>query len=161
MLFTFSFINSNDFNIMRNYHYALLLFNLLPIYPLDGSKLINLLSSKFISYKSSHKLMLYISVIALLISIFICIIYIPLNINLYLICFLLIYKIIEEIKKHPLIINKFILERFLYKFNFKKRKIINGNNIYKMQRDYTHIFKINKKFITEKAILNKLFSKYH
>ena len=39
----FPIINSYAF---MNYHYALLFFNLLPIYPLDGAKLLNLLFNK-------------------------------------------------------------------------------------------------------------------
>ena len=41
-------------NLITNYHYSLLLFNLLPIIPLDGSKLLNIILNKLFSFKYSH-----------------------------------------------------------------------------------------------------------
>ena len=44
-----TFYNSYTF---MNYHYSLLFFNLLPIYPLDGAKLLNLLFNKILPFTS-------------------------------------------------------------------------------------------------------------
>ena len=49
------------------YHYGILFFNLLPIIPLDGSKILNLGLSKYLNLKLSNKLNVFISVITILI----------------------------------------------------------------------------------------------
>ena len=60
IVFTIFFIN--DRNIV-NYSNLILMFNLLPIYPLDGSKLLNIILNKLISFKKSHLITIYISFI--------------------------------------------------------------------------------------------------
>src|SRR5690554_6158762 len=52
--------------ILTNYHYALLIFNLFPIIPLDGSKLINIIISKVLPFKPSHLIGIYISFVVFL-----------------------------------------------------------------------------------------------
>ena len=54
-------------------------------------------------------------------------------------------------------INKFYLERYLYKLKFKKIKII--KNINKMKKDYRHLFNINNKYIKEEDFLRNMFDK--
>ena len=48
-------------NIIIVYHYSILIFNLLPIYPLDGGKLVNLFLSSVFSFKISYYLSIAIS----------------------------------------------------------------------------------------------------
>ena len=52
---------------------------------------------------------------------------------------------------------KFLLERYLYNFKFKRHKYIKDVN--KMKRDYKHYFVINKRIIEEKTYLNNYFEK--
>ena len=54
-------IMPNRKEIINIYHYSILSFNLLPIYPLDGGKLLKLLFNKFINYKNSLKLIINLS----------------------------------------------------------------------------------------------------
>lgn len=147
-----------EFNIIVNYHYSLLLFNMLPIFPLDGSKLVNIILSKFVSFKRSHLLMIYISYITLLIFL-LSIKYIGLSINMCLLLFLLLSKLIVESKNHNLIFNRFLLERYLYDFNFKKVKLIVGEKVSRIMKDMRHIFIINDLEVTEKQLLKKRFKK--
>ena len=51
----------NYHNLIRVYHYTILTFNLLPIYPLDGGKLLNILFSFNLSFKKSLNITIYIS----------------------------------------------------------------------------------------------------
>jgi stage IV sporulation protein FB len=152
-----SLINYNTFNIVINYYYSLLLFNLLPIFPLDGSKLMNIILSKFISFKKSHMIMIYISYTFLIISI-ISFKYISISVNIYLLLGILAVKTINESKKHNDIYNKFLLERYLHDFYFKTTKIIEGSKIYKMMRDKKHLFIIDNKQVTEKEMLKKRYN---
>lgn len=142
--------------IIALYNYSLLIFNMLPIYPLDGYKFINLLFNKFFSFKFSHLFSIIISLICILILLFITIFYRP-NFIMILALILLFYKNIKEFIDHNLVFNKFLLERYLYNICFKKSMIIESNNLSKMKRDYRHLFHFNKKYETEKEILNKRF----
>lgn len=156
ILHNFYYISDNLFFAFQKYHYSILLFNLLPIYPLDGIKIINLLFSKIFPYKFSHLLSLIISYIFIVIFI----IYSfknSLSMNTLLIISLLISKLIEERKNHKYYFNKFVFERYLYNFNFKSIKIINNNKIKKMYRDKKHVFKVNKDYVTEKNMLKNKF----
>lgn len=157
IIFYFLYIKIFGFNsIIYNYHYALLLFNLLPIFPLDGFKLLNLLFNKLFSFKMSHFITIIISFITIFFVFFVMYI---LNFNfifLLAIIFLLI-KNIREFMNHNLIFNKFLLERYLYKLNLKRTKVIESNDFKKMKREYKHIFHYNNKYETEKTFLIKKF----
>ena len=138
-------------NLVFNYYnIAILLFNLLPIYPLDGSKIFNVLFNLFFSYKLSHIL----SIILSFIFIILIILY---KIDLSLILIFIIVELFKEIIKHKYYFNKFLLERYLYDFNYKKHKVI--KNINSMKKQTKHIFNINNKFYTEKEIIRKVFDK--
>ena len=142
-------------NINIYYNLIIIIFNILPIYPLDGSKILNLLFNKISNFKLSYILTIYISIFMLILII----IYLVLNKDIIFLIIIipLIINVIKEYKIKNIIINKFYLERYLYILKFKKRKII--NNITKMKRDYIHIIKKNNKYITEKEILKNMFDK--
>jgi stage IV sporulation protein FB len=144
--------------MITNYHYAILLFNLLPIFPLDGSKIINLSLNKILPFKLSHKISLYISYIGLFFLLYMTR-YINFNTNFYLLLVLLLTKIIEEGKNHESIFNKFLLERYLYDFHFSKLKIIKGKLLDKMMHSKNHLFKIDEKLKTEKEVLKTRYQK--
>ena len=132
-----------------------LIFNLMPIYPLDGSKILNLGLCKILPYKISHKISIYFSYLILLIYI-LYIMYNP-NLILFIAIIFLFFKVIVEHKKHKYIYNKFLFERYLYNLNFNKiKKINNINNFY---RDNKHIVKFNNQYVSEKNILKNLFDK--
>lgn len=137
----------------RKLNLIILIFNLLPIIPLDGAKIVNILFNLFVSFKKSHILTIYFSLIIFLFLIFIS----KFNLLLLLILFFLLLEIIKEYYKHEYYFNKFLLERYLNKFNFKKTKTI--KNINNMHKDCKHIFKLNNNYYTEYEILKKMFDK--
>ena len=59
------------YNLFTLYNTNILIFNLLPIHPLDGSKILNLLLSKIIPYDLTNKLNIIVSIIALITIIYI------------------------------------------------------------------------------------------
>ena len=144
------FFSFNSNSLILKYHYFLLVFNLLPIVPLDGSKIFNILLNYIFPFKLSHILTLILSFLLVIFLMFI-----KFNLILVLIFIFLIIKIIEEYLNHKNIFNKFLMERYLYKFNFKKRKIIKKEET--MFRDYKHLFYIKNKYQTESEILQKRF----
>ncbi len=141
--------------MLMNYHYAILIFNMLPIIPLDGSKLVNIICNKFVSFKSSHLITIYLSIVVFTVAL----LYNITNLIIVLVLFFLFIKIITEYKEHKYIFNKFLFERYLYKIKFKKTKIIKQINLSKMYRDYRHLFKTNNYFRKEEEILAKRFDK--
>lgn len=156
IVFYFLIVTLFGYNeLLAKYHYSLLLFNLLPIFPLDGSKLIHLFFDKVFAFKKSHLLNIIVSIITLIICVFF--VFLKFNLIFLLLFFLLIIKVINEFKWHNEIFNKFLMERYLYNFKFKKTYIINDNKIKKMKRDYKHLFFDDNKYITEREVLKKKF----
>lgn len=135
------------------YHYSILSFNLLPIYPLDGGKLLKLLFNKIFSYKYSLKLIINLSYLILLIILLIS----KKNINLVVMTSLLLILITKEKNKIDYIYNKYLLERYLNNYKFKNTKIINNiNNLY---RDNNHIINKDNNYYLEKEYLEKIYKK--
>lgn len=141
-----------DNSLFFNYNITILLFNLLPIYPLDGSRIMNVIFNYLFPYKKSHALSLVLSYI-----IFLTILILSVKKGiLFLIVLLLIFiELLRETKKHNYYFNRFLLERYLYNFKFKKSKTI--NNYCQMKKQTKHIFKIGKKYYTERDFIRKRF----
>ena len=118
--------------ILVTYSNILLLFNLLPIYPLDGSKLLNLFLNLFFSFKRSHLFSIYFSFVVI---IFVFIKY-DFSLMLVLIFLFVFFKVLDEFRNHNIIFNRFLLERYTKDFKFKKNKVIKSNDLKKMKRDF-------------------------
>lgn len=145
-------INKNY--LFTPYHYSLLLFNIIPIYPLDGSKILNILLNKIFPFKFSYLMTLFLS-ISFIIILLIYIIINKLNLFLILALIFLINKVINEFINIKYIFNKFLLERYLYHIQYSKVKKV--TNIKQFYREKTHLIKNNNKYIKENEILNKMF----
>lgn len=147
------FMFFKDNYVFSLYNKIILIFNLMPIIPLDGSKILNILLNKFISFKSSHFMTLIISFLFIIIVILKC----NLSLITILILFFILKEVIISLKKHRYYVNKFILEKYLYKKAYKNKKII--NNIYYMKKQTNHIIKCKNRYYLEDEILNKMFDK--
>lgn len=134
---------------LYNYHLYMFIFNLLPIIPLDGSKILNILLNKLFSYKKSN-LFLSITSILFLIGFIICF---KNNYSYYFVISFLIYEIINFIKQRNFMFYRFVYEKYLYRNNYKKTILI--NNINKMKRNKKHLIKNKNKYITEKEYIKK------
>lgn len=146
-------ILTNYISIVKGYHYGILLFNLLPIYPLDGGKLLNLFLAKQLSFKRSLKLTLFISYIAIVLLLFIN--FQNVGLNLMAITIFLLWKTTKEYQQINYLYNKFLLERYLNNYHFKNCKMI--NDISKFYRDRRHIIKEKGKYYLEKDSLEKIY----
>lgn len=136
LLNKYYFISDYFFNIIKNYNYSIILFNLIPIIPLDGSKILNIILNKLFNFRKSYIILNIISIILLIIFIF------KSNISLIIVILFLIYKIYLNIKNKEFIFNRFALEKYLYPDDYKDIYII--NNIKDMKRNKKHI--INNMF---------------
>jgi len=136
------------------YHNFILLFNLLPIYPLDGSKLLFLVLNKLVSYYYSYIIIYVISFITIFI-----IIVTNHDLISVLIFSYIIYDLIRYINCLDSIMFKFYYERYKMDIKYNKIKIINGNKLKKIYKERINYFKIGDKYYSECIILRKTFDK--
>ena len=149
-LIIYLFYGMNDF-----IYYSLIIlgFNLLPIFPLDGSKILNLFFNKVTGFKTSHLLLIMVSIL----SIFDLLWHASFSLIFILIILFLIIRIFSEVKDHESLFNRFLLERYLKKYHFSKILKINSMDMRGMKRDYGHLFFDGKKYISEEYRLKKRF----
>ena len=136
------------------YHYGILFFNLLPIYPLDGGKLTQLILSLFMPYKKSLHTTILISYIVILIYLIVNIT--SIKINGIIISIFLIHKVYIEQNNICFIYEKFLLERYLNNYKFKQSKIIvDEKSFYKNKR---HLIRKENKYLLEKEYLTQKYN---
>lgn len=141
-------ITKNDLVLFFNK--IILILNLIPIIPLDGSKIIESVLFKIYPYYKALKISEIISII----TIFIVTIYNVFKFNL-LILIWIILLIIENLKNYKLIKYKFYIflkERYDNYYSLPYL-YINGINIKNIKKDYKTIFKNNNNYILERDLI--------
>ena len=142
----------STYKMFNMYNTSIILFNLLPIVPMDGSKLLVNVLSKYLSYRVSYVLMIVISItVSLLFFIYnVCV-----GINDLVIYGFLLFQIVKVIKEYRFVINKFYLERIIYDNYYDE--IINGEiRVRDMKIGKYYYFYKNGRYYSEKKYL-KLF----
>lgn len=94
------------------YNLLILLFNLLPIWPLDGGKLAQSLLSYFLPYKQAISVSLFISLISLIGYIILLILLYPLYFSLWIIAIFLLMAQWFEYKQIPYQFFRFMLNKY-------------------------------------------------
>lgn len=156
-LIIINFLRDSSIILFKSYHYTILFFNLLPIYPLDGGKLLNALINYYVPFKKSFHLIIIISFSIILLGIsYFYISKINLSLSFLLVIITVICKLTSEACKEKYYYNKFLLERYLNKYSFKKVRII--NNLDQMYRDCKHVFFKRGKNYSEKEVLMQKFT---
>ena len=141
--------------IVSPYHIGILVFNLLPIYPLDGGKLFNLGINVFIPFRKSFQISIVISYVIAVVILFM---NHHLSINMILTYVFLLFLIRKEEMRIPFYYHKFLLERFLYSIPFSKKKLIfHSHSFY---RYYYNILKDGEKQVGEKEFLYKKYGNF-
>ena len=154
--FQIGLITNLTFNLFLTYNTGILIFNLLPIRPLDGGEIINLLIEKKCSFIQAHGFSIIISLISL--GIFL-IVNLQYSLNNYLIIGYLIVKLNEIIKRKNYTFHKFLLERFLYTLPYKKIEHDDDFNPQVLKKDTLHFFKKDNRYYHEREILAKKFDR--
>lgn len=149
-------IDNNTYNLFKEYNLYIIIFNLIPLIPLDGNKILKIILSKFLPYKITLKITNIIGIITLIIFI---IINIKLKINDLTIIIFLIIKIIEQIKNTKYILNKFYLERIIYD-NYYDGIINNKKEIKDIRINKYYYFLKNNKYINEKEYIKEKLNKH-
>lgn len=152
MIFFILIKDKIDYKYFDVINYFILIFNLIPIYPLDGSKILNILFNIITSFKNSILLTIIISYISIIILM---IMFARINKLVLLVLTFLLIEVNKLYKEREYIFNKFLLERYLGEFRFRKKKTI--NKVDKMKKDYKHLFYVDNKYLTESFFLKKMF----
>ena len=129
-LFTYNLISIISFNNIISLSIAMALCNLLPIFPLDGYKVLKSMLQIFIPYKKALKVSNIISLIAFTSFIFINFISFQLTITLFL-CF----EQIKNLKNYKQIYKRFLIYKTMNKKK-KKFKMINDYQMFKDVNNY-------------------------
>ena len=154
ILFKYNVINTNELSLINMYNKSIFIFNLIPIYPLDGSKILNIILNLFLPYKLSLKILNIISFI-LLITLFI--MFFDIKFNLFIIVIFLFRRLRKFYNDIPFLFNRFLFERYKYPIKTNRFKNIIGDNLKLMKRQTKHIFIIKNKHYTERFLLSKRF----
>ena len=137
------------------FNFVILIFNLLPIYPLDGSKFLYVFLCLIFPFKYSHLILIFISFLFCFLVIF----FIGhFDLLVYLIILFLVIKCFNEFNNHSMIFNKFLLEKYNYDFNFSRLKKVDSYK--KMFLCCRHLIFYNNKYITEGNYLSKMFDNH-
>ncbi len=143
LLFKVGFIDYNFYKMFVSYNLYIILFNLIPIYPLDGFKILNSMLELVLSFKLSLK----ISIIFNFVFIILFFLYLYIfNINNYVIVIFLLCNLINYIKNIKYIINKFYLERMIYDIKYDGLISVDSkDNMYKNK--YNYINGVGEEFV--------------
>ena len=154
-LYKYGIVREYIYNLFYLYHRSMLLFNILPIIPLDGSKIINLILSKYFNFNLANRLTVFISFITIIIVLVtnMC----EYNYSLLLTIGVLLQNIYNFYSDISFVYNRFLIERYLYNINYKDKIIIEDKD--KMFKNKMHLFNINGKFFEERDYLNIFFKK--
>jgi stage IV sporulation protein FB len=108
----------NDlFQLFLEYNLMILLFNLFPIWPLDGGKLVFLLLSLKKPFPDAHRLTLLISTAFLSLFTILILITAPNHINVWVVILFLYFSLYHEWKQRRYVFMRFLLERYYGKID--------------------------------------------
>lgn len=146
VFYSFNLVSLNFYNIFLKYNTILILFNMLPIYPLDGNKILFSFMECVLSYKKSLFLSNLISLFSLIVLFYINYLF---RLDNYPIIIFIFCKLLLYIKEYNFVFNKFLVERKVFDLKYRRVKNIkNVSNIYKNKYNF-----ING--VSEKKILFK------
>lgn len=154
LFFEMGFLSLYTYKLFLSYNFSIMIFNLIPIIPLDGYLILNYIFNVFLSFKKSYKLSFIISFVFIILFL---ILNYCLKINNYLIVALFIYKMVLYYKNFKFIQEKFLLERYLYKFDYKYSDRFLGVNLDYLRKNHQAKFYFDNKWVDEYTILAKKF----
>jgi len=112
LLMEFSLIHDGIYLLFIQFNLMILLFNLLPIWPLDGGKLVFLWLSFHRAFPDAHQKALQVSIGAVLLFIISVLIISPIQLNIWVILAFLLFSLYHEWKQSRYVFLRFLLERY-------------------------------------------------
>lgn len=148
LIFYLFYINNlivmSTYNMFCRYNIKIIFFNMLPMIPLDGSKLFFALCTKYLSFKNSYILMIGVGLLSLILFVFSNIIF---GLNDMVIYIFLLLNLLKIVKDYKYFMNRFYLERILYN-NYYDAILYNGE-IDKMKLNKYYYFLEDGRYINE------------
>ena len=156
LLYRFDMVVKSTFLMFCTYNISVILFNLIPMIPLDGSKLLFSILTKYLPYKLSYILMIIVGVISLVLFVIYNFILRLNDVVIYLFLFL---NLMIVMKEYRYFLNKFYLERMLSDNYYDG--IVYDSCINDMKLNKYYYFKNGDKLINERDYLvkNRFYNK--
>lgn len=151
-LYGLHMIRGYTISLYKVYNSSIIFFNLLPIYPLDGGKIVYLFLCYFLPYRIADVVIFCISLFVIVVIVLLQVY--SVNYSNFMIYFLLIYYLFIFFKKRNWRYYRFLLERYLYSFSFSKISIIKNYKL--MYRNRKHLIIRNNKVYNEKDYIKKI-----
>ncbi|MFD2628678.1 M50 family metallopeptidase [Oceanobacillus kapialis] len=121
-LSTMNFMPPSLIDMMYDYNTAILLFNLLPLWPLDGGKLLFLLLATFLPYKRAYHTIILLSML-LAVSFIVLQLFLPtFTLSTFLIALFLFMENQSEWKQRHYVFMRFLIKRYETKHAVLKSK---------------------------------------
>ena len=151
-------IDDKLYFLFEKYNLSIFLFNIILIYPLDGSKVSLILFNVFLPYKKSLKLISITSFITLIFTIIYVLLHgIKLEYSYIMIISFIISKLINLVKDIPYLFNRLLFERYKKPIITNKRNYIKNGLLLNFKRQKKNYFLINNKYYDESYILKEKF----
>jgi stage IV sporulation protein FB len=146
LFFLAGFVPEKWHSLFIEYNLMVLIFNMLPIWPLDGGKLVFILFSLGSSFQEAHARTIFLSVASLVIFSLAIFIMAPLTLNVWVIIGFLAISLFYEWRQRRFIFMRFLMERHYGKqTDLRELKPINvaenemvGSVLEKFQRGCKH-----------------------
>lgn len=145
-----------SYAMFHKYNLTILLFNCLPIIPLDGSIFLHSLIEKFFPFETSFRFYQILSCIFL--ALFFYVNY-QFHMENYFICMVLLTEFFLLKREEKYIIYRFYLERTLGNYPYKKIENERIPDIRALKKETLHFYWRENKYVHEKEILQKKFLK--
>lgn len=112
LLENFGVIPEDLFQLFISFNVMIFIFNLFPVWPLDGGKLVFLLLSLKHSFPHAHRVTLMLSIVSLGLFSFLILMIAPSHINVWVVIAFLAFSLYHEWKQRRFIFMRFLLERY-------------------------------------------------
>ncbi len=135
------------------FHYPLLFFNLLPIYPLDGSKILFLCWNIIGTYYRSYYVLFWISNLVIGIVFLFCPLFFKLLVGYLWFLNIKLYRNISSL------FLRFLFERYQSTFPYYRIQTLMGKQVKKMKRSVYHFFFYQHTYHSEQERLREYFQR--
>ncbi|MCU9614005.1 M50 family metallopeptidase [Caldibacillus lycopersici] len=122
ILYYYGLISEPVYQYCIEYNWMILLFNCLPILPLDGGKLVYLFFANYCPFIKALKLAIITSFIFLLLYCCMIVILFPFHLNGWFMALFLMITLYKEWKNRPYIFMRFLLDRYAGKMQKNKQR---------------------------------------
>lgn len=134
LLYKINFVSNVYYDIFFKYNISIIVFNLLPIYPLDGFKILNSILELFLSFRISLNISFLVNIFSLIVFFVYLYVY---KVSNYLIIIFLLVNLFNYIREIKYILNKFYVERIIYNIKYKGLVSVNSiDDLYKNKFNY-------------------------